>query len=271
MASDRAGRGTGGRPEAPDTGPSDDAREGSAARPEGEHAEDDPAGAGFAGGVDHVAGAGFAGRGGEGVDHPDRLAGCGMRVGAIGGRSAHVRVVVPLTSMMGGIGGPGEDLPGADDPAELEGYGPIPASVARALAAGGPWARMVTDPVDGTVLELSRDRYEPTAEMADLVRARERECVHLTCGVSSDKCDLHHRIPWPIGPTSVTNFDPGCRRDHLLITHGGWSYEIDSQGRRVWTTPTGLRYVAEQDGSVTLHKPGRLPPPPLDDDTPPPF
>lgn len=194
-----------------------------------------------------------------------------MRVGTIGGRSAHVRVVVPLTTLMGGPGGPGEDLEGADDPADLEGYGTIAASVARALAAGGPWARMVTDPVDRTVLEVSRERYEPTAAMAELVRAREPECVHLTCSASSDGCDLHHRIPWPIGSTSVTNLDPGCRRDHLLLTHGGWTYAVDGRGRRTWTTPTGLRYVEEADGAVTLRKPGRRPIPSPDRDTPPPF
>lgn len=195
-----------------------------------------------------------------------------MRVGVLGGRSAHVRVVVPLTTLMGGEGGPGGDLDGAHDPAVLEGYGPIAASIAHALAADGPWARMVTDPVDGTVLEVSRERYEPRAAMADLVRAREPECVHLTCGVSSDRCDLHHRIPWPIGPTSVRNLDPGCRRDHLLVTHGGWTYAVDGRGRRTWTTPTGLTYVEDADGAVTLHKPGRLPIRRLPDrDAPPPF
>lgn len=195
-----------------------------------------------------------------------------MRVGVVGGRSAHVRVTVPLTSLMGGEGGPGADLDGADAPAELEGYGPIPASVARALAAGGPWARMVTDPLDGTVLEVSRDKYRPTAAMAALVRAREPECVRPMCGVSSDRCDLHHRIPWPIGPTAVWNLDPGCRRHHLLLTHGGWHYSIDTRGRRVWKTPTGLTYIEESDGTVTMYKSRRQPAaPPLDLDGPPPF
>lgn len=199
--------------------------------------------------------------GGDGVVG-ESGAGSGMRIGVLGGRSAHVRVVVPLTSLMGGSAGPGADLPGSDAPAELEGYGPIPASVARALAAGGPWARMVTDPVDRTVLELSREQYEPTQAMADLVRAREPECVHPICGVSSDRCDLHHRIPWPIGITSVRCLDPGCRRHHVLITHAGWDYRTDEHGRRVWTTPTGLRYIEEPDGSITLRRPGHLPPPP---------
>lgn len=182
--------------------------------------------------------------------------GCGMRVGVIGGRSAHIRVVVPLTTLMGGSGGPAADLEGADTPATLEGYGPIPASVARALAAGGPWARMVTNPIDRTVLELSRDTYAPPASMADLVRAREPECVEPSCGISSDGCDLHHRIPWPVGATEVANLDPGCRRHHLLITHGGWTYEVeDRRGTRTWRTAAGLVYAEDDRGDLVLQRP----------------
>lgn len=196
----------------------------------------------------------------------------GMRVGVLGGRSAHVRIVVPLTTVMGGEAGPGADLEGADDPAELEGYGPIPAAVARALAAGGTWARLVTDPVDRTVLEVSRDTYEPPPTMADLVRAREPECVEPGCSVSSDRCDLHHVVPWPVGLTSVFNLDPGCRRIHLLLTHAGWEYTVDGLGKRIWTTPTGLKYVVDRDGAITLQKPGRIPLDPRPDyDGPPPF
>ena len=133
---------------------------------------------------------------------------------------------------------------------------------------------MVTDPLDRTVLEVSRDVYEPPPAMAALVRAREPECVHPACSASSDGCDLHHRIPWPVGLTSVTNLDPGCRRDHLLLTHGGWSYITDAEGRRTWTTAAGLVYVEGANGNLTRRKPKpqrsteELPP---HDDGPPPF
>ena len=38
---------------------------------------------------------------------------------------------------------------------------PVPAVVARALAAGGTWRRLVTDPVSGTVVDVGRTRYRP--------------------------------------------------------------------------------------------------------------
>ena len=41
----------------------------------------------------------------------------------------------------------------AELPGELDGFGPIPASVARRLAAGGTWRRILTDPATGRVLD----------------------------------------------------------------------------------------------------------------------
>lgn len=196
-----------------------------------------------------------------------------MRVGVIGGRSAHVRVVVPYTVLMAGPPHndgaiPGDGLeqraanvmsPGSlDAPAYLDGYGPIPGSVARALAAGSTWARLVTDPVDGSVRELSAPTYRPPAALADLVRAERPMCIRPDCSVEADSCDLNHNPPWPIGATEFDHLDPMCRRDHLLITHAGWSYEDvelpdvgDGGGMaRVWTTGTGHAYLQRADGAL---------------------
>lgn len=156
-------------------------------------------------------------------DPPDRPPDNRMRVGVIGGRSAHVRVVVPLTALMGGSGdhAGGPDAP--DAPAHLDGYGPIPASVARALAAGSTWSRLVQDPVDGRVREVSAPTYRPPTSMAELVRAEQPQCARPGCTVPADLSDLDHVIPWPVGATDVDNLRPLCRRDHLLVTHGGWA------------------------------------------------
>lgn len=77
------------------------------------------------------------------------------------GRRPLIQVVVPLNTLMGGAA-----------PAELVGHGPIPADLARALAAGGVWQRLVTDPLSGTLLDVGRTRYRPPVAMADHVRAR---------------------------------------------------------------------------------------------------
>ncbi|OFT37605.1 HNH endonuclease, partial [Actinomyces sp. HMSC08A09] len=53
----------------------------------------------------------------------------------------------------------------------------VPALTAWALAAGGTWRRLVTDPASGVVIDVGRTRYRPPAGLADLVRARDRACV----------------------------------------------------------------------------------------------
>lgn len=149
------------------------------------------------------------------------------------------------------VPGVGADRPVWDEVAYLDEYGPIPSWAAHALAANGPWSRMVTDPVDRSVLSVSAPTYRPPPAMAELVRAREPECVNPTCGINADRCDLHHQVPWPIGLTTVTNLDPNCRRDHLLLTHAGWTSTRHSNGHRTWTTTTGHTYTQNHHGHLT--------------------
>uniref|UniRef100_UPI002852BDF9 DUF222 domain-containing protein n=2 Tax=Actinomyces oris TaxID=544580 RepID=UPI002852BDF9 len=44
----------------------------------------------------------------------------------------------------------------------------VPALTAWALAAGGTWRRLVTDPASGVVIDVGRTRYRPPAGLADL-------------------------------------------------------------------------------------------------------
>ena len=57
-----------------------------------------------------------------------------------------------------------QDVPAAQSVAEVR-IGarsvPVPAMTAWALAAGGTWRRLVTDPVSGVVLDVGRTRYRP--------------------------------------------------------------------------------------------------------------
>jgi hypothetical protein len=110
--------------------------------------------------------------------------------------------------------------------------------------------------------------------MADLVKATHPQCVRPGCGVSSDSCDLHHEIPWPIGITTARDMAPGCRRDHLLLTHAGWHYTYNATERsRTWTTATGHRYTEFHDGRVVMQQPQPAPAPVAHPgpDVPPPF
>ena len=140
----------------------------------------------------------------------------------------------------------------------LAGYGPLTPATARAYAAGGVLRRLVTDPASGTVLDLGRTRYRPTAALAEHLRAGDRTCVRPGCGAAAIHCDLDHTIPWlknprtgePGGPTADWNLGPICDHDHDIKTHGGFNVRQVSPGVFEWTTPTGLRYRRELDGST---------------------
>jgi hypothetical protein len=55
----------------------------------------------------------------------------------------------------------------AENPGQLAGYGAIPASVARKLAADGTWQRFVSDPTTGNLLDFGREKYIPPQELVD--------------------------------------------------------------------------------------------------------
>ena len=137
---------------------------------------------------------------------------------------------------------------------------PIPGVTARALAAGGTWRRLVTDPLSGAVLDIGRRRYRPPAALADLVRARDRACTHPGCEVPARRCDLDHIRPWAAGgTTSLTNLTSLCQAHHRLKHTPGWSLSRADDGSLVWRTPSGARYRREADGTI-LRLPRRVGP-----------
>ncbi|MPZ66564.1 MAG: DUF222 domain-containing protein [Pseudonocardiaceae bacterium] len=172
-----------------------------------------------------------------------------------------VHVIVPITMLMGL-----DETPG-----ELVGHGPIPAALAREIAAGGTWRRLLTDPKSGTLLDYGRTTYTPPAGLADHVRARDLYCRSPICRQRAATADLDHTIPYPDGPTSEFNLYAGCRHDHLAKTHApGWHVEQHPDATITWTTPTGHTYTSRPHDYRP--EPGPDPPhQPQDTDPPPPF
>ncbi|MFC8732029.1 DUF222 domain-containing protein [Luteimicrobium sp. NPDC057192] len=149
-------------------------------------------------------------------------------------------------------------LLGLDDaPGDLRGFGPIPAALARELAAGEgvTWQRILTDPATGIATDLSRRTYRPGVVLGEFVRARDATCTFPGCRVPAVRCDLDHVEPFvhperadrrteasspPPGQTRADNLHPVCRRHHNLKTHHGWSTTREPvTGRVSWTAPTG--------------------------------
>jgi len=148
-----------------------------------------------------------------------------------------VQVTVALSTLLG-----------ADEqPAELAGHGPIPASVARRIAADetGTWRRLLTDPT-GQLLDYGTQTYRPPADLSAFVIARDQHCTFPTCHRPAHRCNLDHEVPASAGgPTNPTNLAALCRRHHRAKHHAGWNVtRHDTTGQSEWTSPTGHRYTS---------------------------
>ena len=136
----------------------------------------------------------------------------------------------------------------------------VPALTAWALAAGGTWRRLVTDPASGTIVDVGRTRYRPPAGLADLVRARDRACVFPTCQTPAERCDIDHLTAWSQGgTTSLDNLVVLCEAHHRLKHTPGWALTRDqASGTLSWYTPDKTIYQRHPDGTIARlpHKTG---------------
>jgi hypothetical protein len=146
--------------------------------------------------------------------------------------AASVHVTVPVATARG-VG---------EEPGELAGYGPVPASMARRLAATASWRKVAVDPVTGTVTAIGRTPYTPSAALADLVRMRDATCRFPGCRQPARRCDLDHVVPWPDGPTTAGNLAALCRHHHRLKHQTRWTVRAGPDGELLWTSPAGQRY-----------------------------
>lgn len=128
----------------------------------------------------------------------------------------------------------------ANNPAELAGYGPIPAQVARHLASDAKWRKFVTDPGTGNLLSFGRESYIPPQALVDFIAARDRICRFPGCSQPARVSDIDHVIPWEEGgETSAENLGLLCRRHHRMKTHNGWKLKSNIDGSCLWTSPAG--------------------------------
>jgi Domain of unknown function (DUF222) len=163
--------------------------------------------------------------------------------GAAASRPVAVNVTIDLLSLLGL----------QDNPAELAGYGPFPAPLARALAADGRWRRMILDPMTGALLDLGHTRYRPSEALARFVKTRDRTCVFPTCNRPAARCDNDHSRRYnPADPagggTDRANLRPTCTGHHQLKHKTGWTLRTNPlTGGCTWTSPTGHHYDVEPE------------------------
>ena len=151
-----------------------------------------------------------------------------------------INVTVPVMTLLGLD----------DEPAELEGYGPIDPETARLLTAHAPWLRRIlVHPGTGAVVSYGRDRYRVPSDLAGLVRFRDGQCRFPGCPRPATHADLDHTVAAAHGgPTSEGNIAALCEHHHYLKHESNWLVMREPGGVMRWTSPAGhvLRTLPER-------------------------
>ncbi|MEV8130504.1 DUF222 domain-containing protein [Pseudarthrobacter oxydans] len=165
---------------------------------------------------------------------------------------AQVLVTVPVLSLMGVT----------DEPAMLDGYGPIPASMARDLVANGAesFHRVLVDPRDGAPLEIGRSSYRVTKAMRNWLRLRDGQCPFPGCSNPSLDNEADHLLAWHHGGTTgISNLGQPCPKHHKLRHTSRWKPTPATKNQPPgWTSPTGRHYTSEHQDWEPPHWPEHL-------------
>ncbi|CCQ48005.1 HNH endonuclease family protein [Pseudarthrobacter siccitolerans] len=176
----------------------------------------------------------------------------GAAVGPSSRIQAQVLVTVPVLSLQGST----------DEPAMLDGYGPIPPSMARRLVAegAGSFYRVLVDPRDGAPLEIGRTSYRLTNAMKRALQLRDGKCTFPGCNNRSLDNEADHLHAWQHGGnTGISNLTQLCPKHHRLKHATGWTpTPATKTGPPGWTSPTGRHYKAEHHDWEPPHLPAQL-------------
>ncbi|MBG0718144.1 DUF222 domain-containing protein [Microbacterium sp. 2C] len=179
--------------------------------------------------------------------------------GSLGAIRAQVQVIVPALTLLG-----------VDDgPADLVGRSPIDAETARCLAGNThSWARVLTDPVEGTVLAV--DRYRTPWPQRRFLRARDQHCRFPGCRRAAIRCEIDHTIDAAKGgPTALWNLAHLCQRHHSMKQFTRWKVRQLPDGVLEWTSPTGRIYREDAPAPPVAFTPASISTSAVDE--PPPF
>jgi hypothetical protein len=148
-----------------------------------------------------------------------------------------VAVTVPMMTLLGR----------SDEPATLEGYGPIDAETARRLTAQAPsLTRLLTHPVTGALIDIDRTGYRVPADLKRWLQLVDQTCRFTGCGRPARTSDIDHTVDYQYGgATRVDNLAHLCRHHHRLKHMTRWRVERDpaEPARLTWTSPTGHRSI----------------------------
>jgi hypothetical protein len=183
-------------------------------------------------------------------------------LGKVPSPKVDVLVTVPVFALLGLT----------EEPALLDGAGPIPASIARKLVADGTssFYRVLVDPRDGAPLEIGRTKYRLTKAMKKALQLRDGKCTFPGCNNQSLDNETDHLTAWHHGGTTgISNLAQLCPKHHRLKHNTAWTPTPATENEPPgWISPNGRHYKSEQPdrepphwppGLLAAEKPGLLP------------
>lgn len=170
-----------------------------------------------------------------------------LDTGGIEAPGSHLRlqVVVPVMTLLGE----------SDAPGTIDGTIPLPAHMARHLAAGeDTWYRILADPADGEFLPLPPKRYAPTAAMQEHLRLLDPVCAVPGCsrntctvGESDHIEEYDHENPENGGQTSMENLHRLCWKHHRMKTRGILDPVRNPDGSTTWLVDGRARMQVQKN------------------------
>jgi hypothetical protein len=162
------------------------------------------------------------------------------------GVPVEIHLVMTEHTLLGAGSNTGPDNAGADQPAHLSGYGPIPADLARRLAvaaaeAEAAWLRrLYVAPSTGRLVAMDSTRRTFPAGLARFIEVRDQFCRTPWCDAEIRHTD--HAVPHhENGPTSEANGNGLCAQCNYARQAPGWAARPEPGPRHTVrvTTPTG--------------------------------
>lgn len=103
----------------------------------------------------------------------------------------------------------------------------------------------------GVPLKMGRKVRLATAAQRRAMAARDGGCVFPGCESPPEWTDAHHARHWEHGgSTDVDAMLSLCRHHHGVAHRRGWNLEMTTDGRSIWTTPSGKRFAGQQHHRV---------------------
>jgi hypothetical protein len=158
--------------------------------------------------------------------------------------SAEVQIIMPLETLLNA-----NDQTAAD----VEGYGPLPADIARDIVASSKgrlwWRRLYAAPVGGPIVGADPYRRRFDGFLRKLIMLRDRWCRDPFCDAPIRHIDHIQRYS-DAGLTIYLNGRGACERGNYVREMPGWKLEavssgLDGQPHTIKiTTPTGHTYAS---------------------------